>query len=208
MPRPPLPEVPIPGARPVAGTPPTELLDTQYFHVVFTVPEEIAIIAYQNKRQVYDILFRAAAETLRTIAADPAHLGAEIGFFAVLHTWGQNLLHHPHLPRACSRIVLPAPRAVGPGYSRGTLSGENVHCAFWSSVRKTHFRVVTPTWSPFAALLGSDGRRLAERFDLRLLQTGRDLLRPAPDRLAAGLLALGGIDFDADARLVSKARWR
>jgi hypothetical protein len=64
---------------------------------VFTVPEQIASIAYQNKRQLYGILFRAAAETLRTIAADPKHLGAEIGFFTVLHTWGQNLLHHPHL---------------------------------------------------------------------------------------------------------------
>ena len=74
-----------------------ELLDTQYFHVVFTMPDEIAVIAYQNKPAVYDILFRAAAETLRTIAADPAHLGAEIGFLTVLHTWGQNLLHHPHL---------------------------------------------------------------------------------------------------------------
>jgi len=74
-----------------------ELLDCEYFHVVFTVPEEIAAIAYQNKQAVYGILFRAAAETLRTIAADPKHLGAEIGFFAVLHTWGQNLLHHPHL---------------------------------------------------------------------------------------------------------------
>src|ERR1700756_3384072 len=75
----------------------SELLHTQYFHVVFTVPEEISAIAYHNKRQVYGILFRAAAETLRTIAADPKHLGAEIGFFAVLHTWGSNLLHHPHL---------------------------------------------------------------------------------------------------------------
>ena len=74
-----------------------ELLDTQYFHVVFTVPEEIAAIAYQNKKVVYDILFRATSETLRTIAADPKHLGAEIGFFAVLHTWGQNLMFHPHL---------------------------------------------------------------------------------------------------------------
>src|ERR1700745_1856179 len=74
-----------------------ELLDTQYFHVVFTVPEEIAAIAYQNKKVVYDILFRATSETLRTIAADPKHLGAEIGFFAVLHTWGQNLMYHPHL---------------------------------------------------------------------------------------------------------------
>jgi hypothetical protein len=74
-----------------------ELLDTEYFHVVFTLPEEIAAIAYQNKEVVYGILFRAASETLRTIAADPKHLGAEIGFFAVLHTWGQNLLFHPHL---------------------------------------------------------------------------------------------------------------
>jgi hypothetical protein len=74
-----------------------ELLLTDYFHVVFTVPGEIAAIAYQNKRVIYSILFRATAKTLQTIAADPKHLGAEIGFFAVLHTWGQNLLHHPHL---------------------------------------------------------------------------------------------------------------
>lgn len=74
-----------------------ELLDTPYFHVVFTLPEEIAAIAYQNKRVVYGILFRATAETLRIIAGDATHLGAELGFFAVLHTWGQNLLHHPHL---------------------------------------------------------------------------------------------------------------
>jgi hypothetical protein len=74
-----------------------ELLPVEYFHVVFTMPQEIAAIAYQNKALVYGILFRAAAETLRTIAADPKHLGAEIGFIAILHTWGQNLLHHPHL---------------------------------------------------------------------------------------------------------------
>ncbi len=74
-----------------------EVLPVEYFHVVFTVPEQIAAIAYQNKEVVYRILFRAAAETLRTLAADPKHLGAEIGFLAVLHTWGQNLLHHPHL---------------------------------------------------------------------------------------------------------------
>jgi Putative transposase/Transposase zinc-binding domain len=74
-----------------------ELLDTQYFHVVFTVPEEIAAIVYQNKEVVYGVLFRAASETLQTIAADPKHLGAQIGFFAVLHSWGQNLMFHPHL---------------------------------------------------------------------------------------------------------------
>jgi Putative transposase/Transposase zinc-binding domain len=74
-----------------------ELLPVEYFHVVFTVPEEVAAIAYQNKQVVYGILFRATMETLCTIAADPKHLGAKIGFLAVLHSWGQNLLHHPHL---------------------------------------------------------------------------------------------------------------
>lgn len=75
----------------------SELLDVPYFHVVFTVPEEIAAIAYRNKEVIYDILFQATAETLKTIAADPKHLGAEIGFFAVLHSWGSNLQFHPHL---------------------------------------------------------------------------------------------------------------
>ena len=74
-----------------------ELLDTPYFHVVFTVPDQIATIAFQNQTVVYDILFQAVSETLRKIATDPEHLGAEIGFLAVLHTWGQNLMHHPHL---------------------------------------------------------------------------------------------------------------
>jgi hypothetical protein len=74
-----------------------ELLETAYFHVVFTVPEAMAAIAFQNKAVVYGILFRATAETLRTIAADPQHLGAALGFLAVLHTWGQTLGHHPHL---------------------------------------------------------------------------------------------------------------
>lgn len=74
-----------------------DLIPVDYFHVVFTLPEEIAAIAYQNKAAVYDILFHATAETLRTIAADSRHLGAEIGFIAILHTWGQNLQHHPHL---------------------------------------------------------------------------------------------------------------
>jgi hypothetical protein len=74
-----------------------ELLPVPYFHVVFTLPAPVAEIAFQNKPTVYAILFKAAAETLRTIAADPKHLGAEIGFLAVLHTWGQNLHHHPHV---------------------------------------------------------------------------------------------------------------
>ena len=74
-----------------------ELLPTQYFHVVFTLPEPIAAVALQNKKVLYNMLFRTSAEALRVIAADPKHLGAEIGFLAILHTWGQTLLHHPHV---------------------------------------------------------------------------------------------------------------
>ena len=74
-----------------------ELLPVAYFHVVFTVPQEIAAVAFQNKKIVYTILFRAVSQTLLEIAADPKRLGAEIGFLAVLHTWTQTLLHHPHL---------------------------------------------------------------------------------------------------------------
>jgi hypothetical protein len=74
-----------------------DLLPVGYFHVVFTLPAQIAPIAYQNKAVVYDLLFRAAAETLITIAADPKHLGARIGATAVLHSWGSAMTHHPHV---------------------------------------------------------------------------------------------------------------
>ena len=75
----------------------TDLLPVEYFHVVFTVPASIAEIALQNKKEMYGILMRASAETLKQIAADPKHLGAKIGFLSVMHTWGQNLHHHPHV---------------------------------------------------------------------------------------------------------------
>lgn len=74
-----------------------ELLPVPYFHLVFTLPEQLNHLALQNKAAVYRILFNASAQALQTIAADPKHLGARIGFFAILHTWGQNLLHHPHV---------------------------------------------------------------------------------------------------------------
>jgi hypothetical protein len=74
-----------------------ELLPVEYFHLVFTLPAPLNPIALQNPRVVYGLLFRAASETLQQVAADPDHLGAEIGFLAVLHTWGQNLQHHPHV---------------------------------------------------------------------------------------------------------------
>src|SRR5207244_6104811 len=74
-----------------------ELLPTSYVHVVFTLPRELAPLALQNKRLLYNLLFRTSAETLLEIARDPRHLGAEIGFFSVLHTWDQRLQHHPHV---------------------------------------------------------------------------------------------------------------
>lgn len=74
-----------------------DLLPVGYFHVVFTLPAEIAAIAFTNKALVYDLLFKAAAETMLTIAADPQHLGARIGITAVLHTWGSAMTHHPHV---------------------------------------------------------------------------------------------------------------
>jgi hypothetical protein len=80
----------------------TELLHVPYYHGVFTLPAAIADIAYQNKAVVYDILFKTAAETLVTIAADPKHLGARIGLTAVLHTWGSALTHDPHV-----HIIVP-----------------------------------------------------------------------------------------------------
>jgi hypothetical protein len=89
-----------------------ELLPVEYFHVVFTMPEQIAQVAFYNKETVYGILFHATSETLLTIARDPKHLGAEIGFFAILHTWGQNLLHHPHL-----HCVVPG-GGLSPDYER------------------------------------------------------------------------------------------
>ena len=139
-----------------------ELLDCPYFHVVFTLPEEIAAIAYQNKAVVYNLLFAATADTLRTIAADPQHLGAEIGFFAVLHTWGQNLMHHPHL------------HCVVPG---GGLSADGEH---WVACRPGFFL-------PVRVLSRFFRRRFLEliqqAFDRRELEFFSDL-QPLADRQA------------------------
>ena len=103
----------------------SELLDVEYFHVVFTLPQEIAALAYQNKKVLYDLLFRASAETLSTIASDPRHLGAEIGFVSILHTWGQNLVHHPHV-----HCVVP-----GGGLSPEGSRWVGCRCGFFLPVR-------------------------------------------------------------------------
>jgi hypothetical protein len=81
----------------------SELLPVAYVHVVFTLPHQLSPLALQNKKVLYDLLFRASAETLLEVARDPRHLGADIGFLSVLHTWGQNLLAHPHI-----HCVIPA----------------------------------------------------------------------------------------------------
>jgi len=89
-----------------------ELLPTRYVHVVFTLPRQLSPLALQNKREVYALLFRASAATLLEIARDPKHLGADIGFFSVLHTWNQKLQHHPHV-----HCVVPA-GGLAPDHSR------------------------------------------------------------------------------------------
>ena len=97
VPQPALPEVPGQLTPALAPGRERELLPTNYVHVVFTLPRELAPLALQNKRLIYNLLFHATAATLLQIARDPRHLGAEIGFFSVLHTWDQRLQHHPHV---------------------------------------------------------------------------------------------------------------
>src|SRR5229473_3868222 len=80
-----------------------ELLPVDYYHLVFSVPHALVPLIWQNKKLLFKLLFEASAETLLEVAADPKHLGAEIGFLSVLHTWGQNLRHHPHV-----HCVIPA----------------------------------------------------------------------------------------------------
>jgi hypothetical protein len=111
-----------------------ELLPVPYFHVVFSLPAQIADIAYQNKAAIYGILFKASAETMLTIAADPKHLGARIGVLSVLHTWGSALTHHPHV-----HMIVP-----GGGISRdGTsLDGTSRDGTRWVSCRPNFFLAV------------------------------------------------------------------
>jgi integrase len=130
-----------------------ELLPVEYFHVAFTLPAVLAPIALQNPRTVYGILFQAAAETLQQIALDPQHLGAEIGFLAVLHTWGQNLEHHPHV------------HCVVPG---GGLSPDGAH---WVACRSGFFlpvHVLSAVFrGKFLALLGHAFDRGKDHFPER-----------------------------------------
>ena len=147
-----------------------DLLPVEYFHVVFTLPEQLASAALQNQRVVYNILFSTVAETLRTIAADPRHLGAEIGFLAVLHTWGQTLRHHPHL-----HCVVP-----GGGLS---VDGER-----WRSCRQGFFLPVNVLARLFRRLFLQALARAYEKGELTFHGASAYLAKPlAFKRLLASL---------------------
>ena len=149
-----------------------DLLPVEYFHVVFTLPEQLASVALQNQRVVYNLLFATVAETLRTVAADPRHLGAEIGFLAVLHTWGQTLRHHPHL-----HCVVP-----GGGLS---VDGER-----WLSCRRGFFLPVNVLARLFRRLFLQALKRAYEKGKLNFHGTSSYLAKPlAFDRLCASLQA-------------------
>jgi len=125
----------------------TDLLPVGYFHVVFTVPAEIADIAFCNKALLYDLLFRAASETMLSIAADPKHLGARIGITAVLHSWGSAMTHHPHV-----HMVVPG-------------GGISLNAARWISSR--------PAFLLPVRVLGKLFRRLFLARLLQLYDAGR-----------------------------------
>jgi len=126
-----------------------ELLDTSYFHVVFTVPHELNVLALDNPRLFYDLLFSASAQTMREVAADPKHLGAEIGVISILHTWGQNLLLHPHV------------HCVVPG---GGLSPDHTH---WVRQRYPFFLPVKVLSRVFRGKFLAGLKRLRRRKQLR-----------------------------------------
>ena len=137
-----------------------ELLDVEYFHVVFTVPNELAGLALQNRRVVYGMLFRAASETLLTLGRDPKHLGAQLGCLALLHTWGQNLHVHPHL-----HCVIPG----------GGLSPDGKR---WVSCRDGFFLPVRVLSRLFRGKFLAQLQRAFERHELEFHGGLRDLEHP------------------------------
>ena len=125
-----------------------ELLPVEYYHVVFTLPNQLAALALQNKQVLYNILFHAASRSLLQIGADPRHLGADLGLVAVLHTWGQTLMHHPHL------------HCIVPG---GGLSPEGEQ---WVGCRSGFFLPVRVLSARFRTLFLDQLRRAAGRGEL------------------------------------------
>jgi hypothetical protein len=147
-----------------------EMLDTPYVHVIFTLPHALGPLALQNPRHLYSLLFRTVAQTLQDIAEDPKHLGAEIGGFAVLHTWGQQLHHHPHL-----HCVLPA----------GGLAPDGTQ---WRPCRPHFFLPVRVLSRRFRRLYLAGLEQTYAQGQLSLMGRCRDLAEPTPwQRLLATL---------------------
>src|SRR5712691_2980794 len=147
-----------------------EVLETPYAHVIFTLPHDLGSLALQNPRQLYGLLFRTVAQTLQDIAQDPKHLGAEIGGFAVLHTWGQQLHHHPHL-----HCVLPA----------GGLAPDGTQ---WIPCRPHFFLPVRVLSRRFRRLYLAGLERMYAQGQLTLAGRCRELAEPTPwQRLLAAL---------------------
>jgi hypothetical protein len=137
-----------------------ELLATSYFHVVFTVPHELNVLALDNPRLFYDLLFSASAQTLLKVARDPKHLGAEIGVISILHTWGQNLLLHPHI-----HCAIPA-GGLSPDHSR------------WIRPRYPFFLPVKVLSRVFRGKLLAGLKRLHRRRQLRCAGPAAALAEP------------------------------
>ena len=147
-----------------------EVLDTPYVHVIFTLPHALGPLALQNPRHLYSLLFRTVAQTLQDIAGDPKHLGAEIGGFAVLHTWGQQLHHHPHL-----HCVLPA----------GGLAPDGTQ---WIPCRPHFFLPVRVLSRRFRCLYLAGLEQTYAQGQLSLMGRCRELAEPTPwQRLLAAL---------------------
>jgi hypothetical protein len=147
-----------------------EMLDTPYVHVIFTLPHALGPLALQNPRHLYSLLFRTVAQTLQDIAGDPKHLGAEIGGFAVLHTWGQQLHHHPHL-----HCVLPA----------GGLAPDGTQ---WIPCRPHFFLPVRVLSRRFRRLYLAGLEQTYAQGQLSLMGRCRELAEPTPwQRLLAAL---------------------
>ncbi len=147
-----------------------EVLDTPYVHVIFTLPHALGPLALQNPRPLYSLLFRTVAQTLQDIAGDPKHLGAEIGGFAVLHTWGQQLHHHPHL-----HCVLPA----------GGLAPDGTQ---WIPCRPHFFLPVRVLSRRFRRLYLAGLEQTYAQGQLSLMGRCRELAEPTPwQRLLAAL---------------------
>lgn len=152
-----------------------DLLPVEYFHVVFTLPAQLADIAYQNKAEVYGLLFKASAETLLTIAADPKHLGARIGMTSVLHTWGSAMTHHPHV-----HVIVPG----------GGLSPDGTR---WIACRPGFFLPVRVLSRLFRRLFLEGLSRLHKAGKLKFFGNLSELLDP--NAFAAHLVPLRKTDW-------------